>query len=159
MLTLKLLTILLLANGSPVVVRALLGERLQTPLDGGLRLADGHRLLGPAKTLIGALTAIAVSTVLAPILGFSWQLGLLIGGLTMLGDAASSFVKRRRGIAPGEMAPGLDHIPESLLPILACSPLLGLGWAELLLIPVAFTVANLTISRLLYRLGIRHHPH
>lgn len=159
MQTLGLLTLLLLANGAPVVLRALLGERLRTPLDGGLRLADGRRLLGPAKTLVGASGAIATSAVLAPALGFGWQTGLLFGGLSMLGDAASSFVKRRRDIAPGGMAPGLDHIPESLLPLLVCAPQLGLSWGQVLFIPIAFMLANLAISRLLYRLGIRHHPH
>ncbi len=156
---LALFLLLLAANGSPVAVRALLGKRLEAPLDAGLSLRDGRRLLGPSKTLIGAATAILTTALLAPVLGLAWPIGALIGAFAMLGDAASSFTKRRLAMPPGAMALGLDQIPESLLPMLACKPLLGLGWGQIAVLTLAFTVANPLISRLFYHLGMRHHPH
>lgn len=154
-----LLLLLLIANGSPIVARQVLGGRFSTPLDGGRMLADGRRLFGPAKTWRGLAAAVLAATLAAPLLGQPWHLGALIGLLAMLGDLLSSFTKRRLGIPAGGMALGLDHLPESLLPLLACKPLLGLSWAEVLLLGLAFMAANLVLSRLLYHLGVREHPY
>ena len=156
---LYLFLLLLIANGSPIIARAALGDRLAAPLDGGRTLADGQRLLGASKTWRGLVAAAVSSTLCAPLFGLSWQIGILVGGLAMLGDALSSFVKRRLGMASGAMAPGLDHLPESLLPLLACRPLLGLSWTEVVLSSLGFMAANLLLSRLAYRLGLRERPY
>ena len=154
-----LLLLLLTANGSPIVVRNLLRGRWDSPLDRGLRLADGHRLLGASKTWRGLVTAVLATTLLSLMLGWSWQIGATIGAFAMLGDAVSSFIKRRMGLPSSAMAPGLDHVPESLLPLLACKPLMQLSWTQVLLLSLAFMIANLLLSRLLHRVGIRRHPY
>jgi len=154
-----LLLLLLIANGSPIVVRKLLDSRLDQPLDGGKVLADGHRLLGPSKTWRGLVAAVLVTTLFALALGWPWEIGVTIGFFAMLGDTASSFIKRRLGMASSTMAPGLDHIPESILPLLACKPLLALSWTQVVLLSLGFMAANLLLSRLLHRLGIRRHPY
>jgi CDP-2,3-bis-(O-geranylgeranyl)-sn-glycerol synthase len=154
-----LLLLMLIANGSPVVMRAWLGERLEWPLDGGIVLGDGRRLLGSSKTVIGALTAITTSAAFAPWLGLPWFIGALVGLCSMIGDAASSFVKRRRGMEPGAKAIGLDQIPESLLAMLACKPLLDLGWLQVVVLTLLFMVANLAISKVTALAGLDHHPH
>ena len=159
MTTLSLLLLLLIANGTPVLARLLLGRRLRRPLDGGRVLGDGRPLFGPSKTWAGLASALAATALAAPLLGLPWWLGASTGLLAMLGDLLSSFLKRRLGLASGAMAPGLDQIPEALLPLLLCRPLLGLSWGEVLGLPVAFMAAALAISRLLYRLGLRQHPH
>ena len=159
MIALKLLVLLLLANGAPVVARALLGRRLQAPLDGGRRWSDGRPVLGPSKTLIGVIVSVSVTTLAAPLLGLPLLAGALIGAGSMLGDAGSSFVKRRLGLPSGARAIGLDQVPEALLAMLACRPLLDLDWTLVVLLPLAFTIADLAISRLLYHLGIDQHPH
>jgi CDP-2,3-bis-(O-geranylgeranyl)-sn-glycerol synthase len=151
--------LLLIANGSPILARLLLRKRLAAALDGGLVLADGHRLLGPSKTWRGLITAVLLTTLSAVILGLPWHVGAIVGTCAMLGDALSSFVKRRLGMASGDMAPGLDQIPESLLPLLACQPLLGLSWSKVVLLSLGFMVANLALSRLLFHLGVREHPY
>ena len=154
-----LLLLLLIANGSPIVVRELLGRGFDRPLDGGKVLADGHRLLGPSKTWRGLVAAVLVTTSFALALGWPWEIGVTIGVFAMLGDTASSFIKRRLGLASSTMAPGLDHIPESMLPLLACKPLLALSWTQVLLLSLCFMAANMVLSRLLHRLGIRRHPY
>ncbi len=154
-----LLLLLLIANGSPIVVRELLGSGFDRPLDGGMVLADGHRLLGSSKTWRGLVAAVLVTTLSALALGWTWQIGVTIGVFAMLGDTTSSFIKRRLGMASSTMAPGLDHIPESILPLLVCKPLLALSWTQVLLLSLGFMAANLLLSRLLHRLGIRRHPY
>ena len=63
------------------------------------------------------------------------------------------------GLPSSAMAPGLDHIPESFLPLLACKPMLQLSWTQVLLLSLGFMVANLLLSRMLHRLGVRKHPY
>lgn len=156
---LTLLILLLVANGSPVVARAICGRRCNAPLDRGRSLGDGRRLLGASKTYLGVSVAVLSSSALAPVLGLDWYVGTLIGIGSMLGDALSSFIKRRRNLPPGARATGLDQIPESLLPMLACKPLLGLAWWQVALLTLLFMLANLGISRLTASIGLRHHPH
>ncbi len=156
---LVMLLLLLTANGSPIVARNLLGSRLDAPLDAGMTLADGHRLLGATKTWRGLAAALVATTMVALLFGWPWQIGATVGALAMLGDAASSFVKRRLGMPPSTSVPGLDHIPESLLPLLACKPLLGLSWSQVVLLSLGFMAADLVLSRLLHRLGVRKHPY
>lgn len=154
-----LLLLMLVANGSPVVMRAWLGDRMDWPLDGGIVLGDGRPLLGSSKTVVGAVTAIVTSAVLAPWLGLAWHIGAVVGLCSMIGDAASSFVKRRRGLQPGAMAIGLDQVPESLLAMLVCKPLLDLTWLQVIVLTLLFMIANLAISRATALAGLDHHPH
>ena len=116
----QLLVLLLLANGTPMVAGKLLGARLARPLDGGLEFADGRPLFGRSKTIRGVVLAILVTIAGAPLVGLAWQIGLLTGALAMAGDLCSSFFKRRLGLPASSPAVGLDQIPESLFPLLAC---------------------------------------
>ena len=153
-----LLLMLLIANGSPLAAQAVFGNLLAHPVDGG-RLLAGRPLFGPSKTWRGLLTAILATTLLAPVLGFAWHIGAIIGSLAMLGDLLSSFIKRRAGLASGARAIGLDHLPESLLPLLACIPLLDLALPQALGISLTFMLVDLLLSRALYAIGIGDHPH
>lgn len=154
-----LMLLLLTANGSPILARELLGGRFSNPLDGGRTLADSHRLLGNSKTWRGLVAAVLATTMLALLFSWPWYLGATVGVFAMLGDVGSSFTKRRMGRPSSTMAPGLDHIPESLLPLLACKPVLELSWLQVLLLSLGFMAANMILSRLLHRLGIRQHPY
>lgn len=156
---LNLLLLLLIANGTPILARIVLGEHFQCPLDGGKLWLDGRPLLGHAKTIRGVLSAILMTTLVAPIFAVSWSIGLLIGSFAMLGDLLSSFLKRRLGLGPSSMALGLDQFPESFIPLLVCQPLLDLSWSTVIYLTAAFFILELLISRLLYWLGIRKNPY
>jgi len=54
---LKMLILLTIANGTPVILRALLKDRWAQALDHGLLWSDGRPLLGKAKTIRGFLVA------------------------------------------------------------------------------------------------------
>jgi CDP-2,3-bis-(O-geranylgeranyl)-sn-glycerol synthase len=159
LVVIQVLVLLLLANGTPVVARNLFGERFAWPLDGGLALHDGYPLFGKSKTARGLVAALLATTAGAPLIGLDWTTGLIVAATSMAGDLLSSFVKRRLRLEPSSRATGLDQIPESLLPFLACRPLLGLTWLDVAAGTVLFFIGEMILSRLLYRFGIRHRPY
>ncbi len=116
---LQLLILLMLANGTPVIAKKLLGDRYSYPLDGNLTFADGRPLFGHSKTIRGVVLAVLVTTAGAPLIGLGWKTGFLVGSFAMAGDLVSSFSKRRLNLPPSSRASGLDQVPESLFPLLA----------------------------------------
>jgi hypothetical protein len=155
----QILILLALANGTPVIAKRLFDTRLDYPLDGGIKLADGQPLFGASKTVRGILLAIVVTSVGALSMGLGWRLGLFVGGLAMVGDLGSSFLKRRFRLIPSSQATGLDQIPESLLPVLACWFPLALGLADIVAVVVLFFVGEVLLSRILFRLHVRDRPY
>ena len=158
-LILKFLLLLAIANGTPVVAKRLLGRFLRYPLDAGVTFIDGRAILGSSKTIRGVLVSVIATSVCAPLLGFAWTTGLLISLAAMAGDLFSSFIKRRIGYPPSSKALGLDQIPESLFPALACKSILALTFTDVILIVALFSVGNLIVSRLLYKIQLRDEPH
>lgn len=156
---LKLLLMLMAANGAPILARFLLGSHWDRPVDGGRRFIDGQPLLGPSKTWRGILAALLATPILAWVLFLSPGIGLIVATTAMAGDLLSSFIKRRLRIAPSGMALGVDQIPESLLPLLAVRAQFSLGLIEVFQLTLAFLVLELVLSRILYRLHIRKRPY
>lgn len=77
----------------------------------------------------------------------------------MAGDVCSSFVKRRLGLPSSSRALGLDQIPESLFPLLACRQQLSLSVLDIAAIVEAFLIGELWLSRVLYGWHIRDRPY
>jgi len=159
MQALYLLLLIAAANTVPLLLKRVLGAKLAYPLDGGLTLWDGQPLFGRAKTVRGAAVAIALPLLLAPLTSHAVGEGAAIGAMAMVGDLASSFVKRRLKMQPSSQAIGLDHIPEVLLPAWIARTWFGLGAVEVVLLVVVFVVGALVGSRLFYRLGLRERPY
>lgn len=150
---------LVIANGAPVIVRSLLGERFAWPLDMGRRLGDGHALFGRTKTWRGFVVAVAATMAAAPWLGLSAAAGAWFGFWAMAGDLLSSFLKRRLGLAESSLARGLDVIPESLLPSLLSMGQIGLGAPDIAVVVGLFFLLEMWFSPLLHRLHIREKPY
>lgn len=159
MIEIKLLMLLIVANGAPIIAKKLFGRYLSLSLDLGLTLADGQRLFGHSKTVRGWAAAAAAAAAVAPLLGISWSVGAVLGAAAMAGDLLSSFIKRRLNKPPSSMALGLDQIPESLLPCLLIKNMLALGWINIVIVVTVFFVGELLISQLLYKLHIRDRPY
>jgi hypothetical protein len=155
----QLLILLTLANGSPVVAKLVLGSYFSDPLDRDAKFIDGKPLLGRSKTMRGLLVAIAVTVAGALLLGLDFKIGLWAGAAAMAGDLLSSFLKRRLGFAASSRATGLDQIPESLLPVLACRQALSLTAADMLAVCAIFFVGEVLLSRLLFGLRLRDRPY
>jgi hypothetical protein len=77
----------------------------------------------------------------------------------MVGDLISSFVKRRLGMPPSSRAPGLDQIPESLLPALLAEFVLPITAIDIIATVIAFMFCEVLFSRILFRIGLRDQPY
>jgi hypothetical protein len=155
----QILVLLTLANGTPVIVKKLLGGWLAYPVDAGFVFRDSRPLLGPSKTVRGVVLSLLVTAAGAPLVGLDWSIGLVVAAAAMLGDLSSSFLKRRMKLDSGSMALGLDQIPESILPAIACRIFLPVTIADVLCVTILFFVAELAGSRVLYDLDIRDRPY
>ena len=153
------MVLLTLANGTPVVAKKTFGQSFALPLDACLTFFDGKPLFGPSKTIRGILFAVLVTTAGSPLIGLDWSVGLIAASAAMAGDLCSSFVKRRLNFAPSSKAFGLDQVPESLLPLLACRAALSLTAADVVLGVGIFLTGEVILSRILYRVGLRDEPY
>ncbi len=159
LLDLQLLVLLAVANTAPLLAKRALRDRLAWPLDGGLRFFDGRPLFGASKTLRGIVLSLVATAAAGALVGLDWRIGALVAAAAMAGDLLSSFVKRRLARPPSSRATGLDQIPESLLPLLACRAALPLSVADIAVLVALFFVGEVVFSRLFYRLGLRDHPY
>ncbi len=159
LVTLKVLFLLMLANGSPVIAKDILGNHFAIPIDAGANFADGRRMLGSSKTIRGISVSILVTSALSPIVGMDWKIGGLVASMAMAGDLLSSFLKRRFNVPAGGKATGLDQIPESLFPLLACRSVLRLTVLDIIAGVAIFFIGELVLSRLFYHFHLRDRPY
>lgn len=156
---LQAIVLLTLANGTPVVAKKVFGQTFALPLDAGLTFFDGRPLFGPSKTIRGIVFAVLVTTAGAQLIGLDWSVGLVVAVAAMAGDLCSSFAKRRLNFPPSSQALGLDQLPESLLPLLACRAALSLTVVDIALSVAIFFVGELILSWILYRAHMRDEPY
>lgn len=147
------------ANAAPVLAAWALRGRPARPVDAGLVLRDGHPLLGRSKTWRGVVSAIVLAICVAFLIGLPWGLGALAAASAMAGDGLSSFFKRRFGLEPSSMTLGVDHIPESLFPALACAAYLPLRPVDIFAIVLVSCVVGLAASRLFFAVGLKDRPY
>jgi CDP-2,3-bis-(O-geranylgeranyl)-sn-glycerol synthase len=142
------LALLVTSNTVPWLLGIALGPRGAAPLDLGRRWRDGERLFGAHKTWRGLASAIAGTGLVGWLAGLDPGLAAVFGALAMAGDLLSSFVKRRLRLAPGRDVPGLDQLPECLVPLIALARPLALDATRVVTLAAAFTVGHLLIARL-----------
>lgn len=159
MQTLAIALLLIVANGAPVVLSKLMGPLANWRIDGGITLPDGRPLFGATKTWRGLVAAVVATALVGWLLGFDWLEGALIGAGAMAGDLISSFLKRRLGLDSSAKAILLDQVPEALIPVWILNAGFGYGWAVVAPAAILFVVADIALSPLLYRLGLRRVPH
>ncbi|HWF48694.1 MAG TPA: CDP-archaeol synthase [Bryobacteraceae bacterium] len=155
----QLLALIALANGTPIVAKKVFGPRFSFPLDAATSFFDGRPLFGKSKTVRGILLSILLTTAAAPILGLDLAIGGKVAVAAMAGDLLSSFVKRRLNLPSSSQSVGLDQVPESLFPMLACRGALSLTIADIALGVAVFFVFELVLSRLLFQAHLRDEPY
>jgi CDP-2,3-bis-(O-geranylgeranyl)-sn-glycerol synthase len=155
----RLALLLAVANGAPVIATRIFGQRFAWRVDTGVDFWDRRPLLGKSKTLRGVLVSVLSSALAAPLFGFDWQIGIAVGSAAMAGDLLSSFAKRRLNLAPSSRATGLDQIPESLFPLLACRTALALSVLDIAIGVAIFFAGEVMLSLLLYKIHIRDRPY
>jgi CDP-2,3-bis-(O-geranylgeranyl)-sn-glycerol synthase len=155
----RLLLLVAVANMAPIGARRLLGERWSAALDGGRNFLDGRPVLGPSKTWRGLVCAVIGATATALLLDLPPLLGATVGAFAMIGDAMSSFAKRRLGLASSTRATGLDQIPECLLPMLVLYWGWGVSLTQVAGVTAAFFLLEIPLARLAFRLRLRDRPY
>src|SRR6516165_9814895 len=68
----QLLVLLVVANGMPVIIKKLLGDFLNYPLDFGMALSDKQPLFGSSKTVRGVILSVIATTMVAAAIGFQF---------------------------------------------------------------------------------------
>lgn len=159
MLEVKLLLLIGVANGTPVIIKKIFDGLWALPLDGGHPFIDQKPLFGSSKTIRGIVFSLFFTALCAPVFAISWQVGLSLGAAAMGGDLLSSFIKRRMGKPSSSMALGIDQVPESLFPMIVAHYELDVSWLGVFVIAALFFVLELAISKILYRLKIRNEPY
>jgi CDP-archaeol synthase len=159
LLVLKLVLLLTVANGTPVIAGKLFGNYFNRPLDCDVAFVDGRPVFGHSKTIRGIIFSLVAATITAPALGFAWTCGLVVASVAMSGDLLSSFLKRRLGLLPSSRATGLDQIPECFLPTMAIRSTLGMGALDVVSVVIIFFLGQFLLSRLFFRWNIRNRPY
>jgi CDP-2,3-bis-(O-geranylgeranyl)-sn-glycerol synthase len=139
------------ANATPWLLAVWLGDRGAVPLDHGLTLPDGKRLLGAHKTWRGLLGGTLGCACAAAVTDVGFEIGAWFGMLALAGDAAASFVKRRIGLGSGSEVPGLDQLPEAVLPMWMLAPQLRLTGLDIVVAACAFLLIDVVTVRLRHR--------
>ena len=155
----KALMLLIIANGTPVLIRDILGARFAWPIDFRFVFFDNRPLFGYSKTWRGIFSSMFVTGLLAPLFGLTVLNGVLFAVLVMLGDLTASFIKRRLGYIESSRFRILDVFPESLLPIFILREHLELTEIECLIIVALFFIFEVVLSPILFRLHIRKRPY
>lgn len=156
---LQILVLLTFANGTPIVAKKILGSRFALPLDAGIIFFDGRPVFGESKTMRGIVVSILITSAIAPFIGLDLTIGAIVASSAMAGDLFSSFVKRRLNFQPSSQALGLDQVPESLFPMLACRDAFSFTIADIALGVGSFFIGALILSRLLFRAHLRDEPY
>lgn len=154
-----LLLLIIIANGAPIILRVLMGKRLDSAIDCGFRLPDNKPVLGSSKTWRGVIGAIVFTSIGAVLLGYTVPIGVQVALYALLGDILSSFIKRRLGMAPSSMAPFIDQVPESLFPALMLKDTFELDHQSIIILVCVFVVIELLLSIVFFKLGIRKRPY
>lgn len=134
------------ANVIPPVTSFLFGAKFSRPVDAAVVWFDGRPLLGPSKTVRGILFAVTSAALVGHLMGLGASLGAMAGMSAMAGDTASSFCKRRMGLMSSAPAPGLDQIPESLLPAIVCAGPLNMSWYDIIAVVFLFALGDALLS-------------
>ena len=134
------------------------------PIDFGKKFFDGKPILGKNKTFQGFFSGLIIGTTVGLVesafFGYHLFFGLLLSLGALLGDLIGAFVKRRLGLAPGELLPVIDQIDFILGAILfsfLISPPNKSG--ELILAVLIITPPiHLLTNFAAYKLGLKNNP-
>ena len=134
------------------------------PLDFGKKFFDGKPILGKNKTFQGFFSGLIIGTTVGLVESafFSYPLlfGLLLSLGALFGDLAGAFVKRRIGLASGDLLPVIDQIDFIIGAILFSFPLSLqiLSWELILAVLIITPPMHLLTNFAAYKLGLKNNP-
>ena len=135
------------------------------PIDFGKKFFDGKPILGKNKTFQGFFSGLAVGTVAGLVESaffpeYSIFFGLLLSLGALLGDLTGAFVKRRLGLAPGELLPVVDQV-DFIVGAILFSFFFSLKnlFPELIIAVLIITPPmHLLTNFVAYKLGLKNNP-
>jgi len=146
------------ANAMPVITGG------DYPIDFGKKFFDGKPILGKNKTFQGFFSGLIIGTAVGLVESafFNYPLlfGLLLSLGALFGDLAGAFVKRRLGLAPGELLPVIDQI-DFIIGAIVFSlplPLQILSWELILAVLIITPPIHLLTNFAAYKLGLKSNP-
>ena len=135
-------------------------------MDMGKKFLDGRRIFGDGKTIRGFACGLVVGTIVGILQGIAGAqlkeyllLGFLLALGALLGDLASSFIKRRLGIERGGAAPGLDQLSFVVVALLLASPVNLPSWQVIAVILIITPPIHLATNFIGYKLGLKDRPY
>ncbi len=146
------------ANAIPVITG---GGR---PIDFGKRFSDGKPIFGKNKTFRGLFSGLAVGTAVGFIesLVFEYHMlfGLFLSLGALFGDLVGAFVKRRLGLAPGDLLPIVDQVDFIIGAILFSVPIClpTLSWQLVIAVLIITPPVHLLTNFAAYKLGLKSNP-
>jgi len=144
------------ANAVPVIAG---GGR---PMDFGKNFFDGKPVFGKNKTFrgffFGLVVGVAVGLVEWLLFGYPFLFGVLSPLGALLGDLAAAFLKRRLGIAPGDLFPIVDQVDFVVGAILLSMPLAIMYWELAVAVIIITPPIHLLTNFLAYKLKLKKNP-
>lgn len=145
------------ANAAPVIFGG------GTPIDMDRKFLDGKPIFGKNKTFRGFISGLIFGTLAGFIEslifpGYQVSLSFFISLGALLGDLAGAFLKRRIGMAPGEMLPIIDQTDFIIGAIILALPFFEVT-LELMVVIFAVTIPLHVLTNFAaYRLGLKSKP-
>jgi len=149
------------ANAVPVIAG---GGR---PMDFGKNFFDGKPVLGKNKTFrgffFGLAVGVAVGLVEWVLFGYPFLFSVLLPLGALCGDLAGAFLKRRLGIAPGDLLPIIDQIDFVVGALLFSLPFFSLPltvtyWELAIAVIIITPPIHLLTNFLAYKLKLKKNP-
>lgn len=134
------------------------------PIDFGKTFFDGKPILGKNKTFQGFFSGLIIGTAVGLVesafFGYPLLFGLLLSLGALFGDLAGAFVKRRLGLASGDLLPVIDQIDFIIGAILFALPLSLqiLSWELILAVLIITPPIHLLTNFAAYKLGLKNNP-
>jgi CDP-2,3-bis-(O-geranylgeranyl)-sn-glycerol synthase len=146
------------ANAVPVIVGG------GIPLDFGRKFIDGRSIFGKNKTIRGFLAGLTIGTLIgfveSSVLGCPIFLGFLLSLGALCGDLSGAFLKRRIGLAPGDLLPVVDQVDFVIGAIVFSLPLSSqfMSWELAVTVLIVTPPLHLLTNFAAYRLGLKKNP-
>jgi CDP-2,3-bis-(O-geranylgeranyl)-sn-glycerol synthase len=132
------------------------------PMDFGKNFFDGKRVFGKNKTFRGFFFGLAIGIAVGMVEWVLFSYPLLFSVLTplgaLLGDLTAAFLKRRLGIAPGDLFPIVDQIDFVIGALLLSLPLAILYWELAVAVIIITPPIHLLTNFLAYKLKLKKKP-
>ncbi|MDX1813352.1 MAG: CDP-2,3-bis-(O-geranylgeranyl)-sn-glycerol synthase [Candidatus Bathyarchaeia archaeon] len=143
------------ANATPVIAGG------GIPMDFG-KSFDGKRIFGANKTYRGFFFGLAVGVTVGLVEVMLFDYPFLFSVLSplgaLLGDLAAAFLKRRLGIAPGDLLPIVDQVDFVVGALLFSMPLAIIYWELAIAVLVITPPIHLLTNFVAYKLKLKKKP-